>query len=121
MTLTIDLTLEEEVRLHQKAARQGQAPESIVRALVRDGLTDESAENPPTANQTIHSRATHVKDAGMSQEWPVVSEEAEAAFVQSLLAQGVIDSIPAGRPGPPPRPIVVRGQPVSETIIEERR
>ncbi len=46
--------------------------------------------------------------------------EARAAFARHLLEQGAISAIPTGRPGPPPRPITVRGRPVSETLIEER-
>lgn len=52
---------------------------------------------------------------------PAIPEEARAAFARRLLEQGAIPFIPAGRSGPPPRPITVLGQPVSETIIEERR
>ena len=49
-----------------------------------------------------------------------ISEERRTAFVQHLLAQGIIPAIPQRRLSPPPRPIPVRGKPVSETIIEER-
>jgi hypothetical protein len=43
-----------------------------------------------------------------------------AALARHLLALGAIPAIPAGRDGSPPRPIVLSGRPVSETIIEER-
>ena len=46
--------------------------------------------------------------------------EARAALARHLLASGAIPAIPAGRNGPPPPLIAVRGQAVSETIIEER-
>jgi len=46
--------------------------------------------------------------------------EARAALAQRLLEQGAISAVPTGRLAPPPRPITVRGRPVSETIIEER-
>lgn len=46
--------------------------------------------------------------------------EARAALAQHLLESGAIPAIPAGRSGPPPRTVPVRGQPVSETIIQER-
>ncbi len=46
--------------------------------------------------------------------------EARAALAQRLLEQGAISAVPTGRSAPPPRPITVRGRPVSETIIEER-
>jgi hypothetical protein len=51
---------------------------------------------------------------------PPLPQEARAAFAERLLQQGAIPSIPPGRSAPPPRPITVRGRPVSETIIEER-
>lgn len=43
-----------------------------------------------------------------------------AAFARHLLDIGAISSIPPGRSGPPPQPIIVSGSPVSETIIKER-
>jgi hypothetical protein len=46
--------------------------------------------------------------------------EDRASLARHLLAQGAIPSIPVGRTTLPPRPIVVQGQSVSETIIEER-
>lgn len=46
--------------------------------------------------------------------------ESRAALAQHLLASGAIPAIPLGRNGSPPRLITMRGQPVSETIIEER-
>ncbi len=48
-------------------------------------------------------------------------EKARAALVKSLLASGAIPFIPEGRSEPAPRPIPVRGEPVSETISTERR
>lgn len=58
---------------------------------------------------------------------PVPEEEvrlreqaARAAFVQRLLAEGLIPAVPTGRPGPPPRPVPVQGRPISETLVEER-
>jgi plasmid stability protein len=94
MTLTLDLTPEEEARLHQKAARQGQAPEAVVRAFVRAGLADEIA----------------------------ASEDAHAQLVQSLQEAGMLSELPtrSGRTTPF-QPILVRGRPVSETLLEERR
>jgi len=50
-------------------------------------------------------------------------EERERAFAQHLLAIGMIDHIPEGYPEGyvDPPPIVVQGEPVSETVIRERR
>lgn len=50
-------------------------------------------------------------------------EEQERRFAQHLLAIGMIDHIPEGHPEGyvPPPPVIVQGEPVSETIIRERR
>jgi hypothetical protein len=47
----------------------------------------------------------------------------EAEFEQMLLQKGIISEIPAGVDEEEEdfEPVVVRGKPVSETIIEERR
>lgn len=49
--------------------------------------------------------------------------EQERQFAQHLLAIGMIDHIPEGYPDGyvDPPPIIVHGEPVSETIIRERR
>lgn len=47
--------------------------------------------------------------------------DARGVLIQSLLAQGAIPFIPEGRSGSAPYPVPVRGEPVSETIIAERR
>ncbi len=52
---------------------------------------------------------------------PPTQKEALSALAESLLAQGAIPFIPKGRSGPAPRPVPVRGEPVSETISAERR
>ncbi len=93
MTLTIEITAEEEARLRAQARQQGQDMEAVAGALVRAGL-----------------EAT-----------PAGTDAARDAFLQHLLEQGDIPFIPQGRPGPPPRPIPVQGRPVSETLVEERR
>jgi hypothetical protein len=53
---------------------------------------------------------------------PLMTED---EFEQHLLATGVISSIPSRNLGPADysrrRPVEVKGKPVSETIIEERR
>jgi Fe2+ transport system protein FeoA len=50
----------------------------------------------------------------------VVTRTGSTALARHLLDMGAIAVIPPGRTGPPPRPIVVRGRPVSETILDER-
>lgn len=48
--------------------------------------------------------------------------EQERRFAEHLLAQGILSHIPTGeRLYPDPEPIIVQGEPVSETIIRERR
>lgn len=93
MTITIEISAEEEARLRDRARQQGQEVEEIARALVRAGLEAAPAEGAVT-----------VRDA----------------FLQHLLDRGDIPHIPQGRTGPPPRLVPVRGEPVSETIISER-
>ncbi len=94
MTLTIEISAEEEARLRERARQQGENAEAVVSALLRAGL----AATPP-----------------------VRAEAARDAFLQHLLAEGVIPAIPERRLGPPPRPVPVQGRPVSETLVEERR
>jgi hypothetical protein len=52
---------------------------------------------------------------------PLTEEELD----EELLIQGVLDHVPPPRKGRPPwkerPPVKVKGKPVSETIIEERR
>jgi hypothetical protein len=51
-------------------------------------------------------------------------QERETAFLQHLLAIGMIGSIPPRLPDPPGldrTPLKVDGPPVSQTLIEERR
>ena len=91
MTLTIELSPDEEARLQEQARQRGEDAEAVLRAFVQAGL------NMPPAE-------------GTSRE----------AFLQYLLEQGDIPFIPEGRPGPPPPLVFVRGEPISETIIRER-
>lgn len=91
MTLTIELSPEEEVCLREQARQRGEEAEAVARGFVQVGLNT-----------------------------PRVERASRTAFLQHLLDQGIIPFIPEGRPGPPPSPVPVRGKPVSETIIEER-
>lgn len=100
MTITIELTPEEERQLREKAERQGQAPEGVVHSLVRNGLFPSPMTLRP---QTL------------------VSDKAHEALVQRLLDAGLMAERPMRPLGPPPPLITVRGRPVSETIVEERR
>ncbi len=100
MTVTIELNTQEAAYLQEESARRRQAPELIVRWWMSTGMN----MTPP---QTLLAES--------------VPAEARAALKQRLIAAGVLHHIPQGRSGPPPRPIPVRGEPVSETIISERR
>jgi hypothetical protein len=57
--------------------------------------------------------------------WPQSSQSSEDDLDQRLLNAGVINQVPAPPTDLAPyhrwRPIVVKGKPLSETIIEERR
>lgn len=67
MTITIELTFEEEALLRQKAERQNQAPENVAHGVVHQGLLA-SPEQP---------------------QLQTVSDEAHEALVQSLLDDGL--------------------------------
>ncbi len=64
-----------------------------------------------------------LEDAVRERLRPASEEEKEAAFQQAMLAAGLISRIkPPRDPSKAERPrIVVQGEPVSETIIRERR
>ena len=94
MTITLELSPDEEARLRARAARQGRDAADLARDLVRDGL----GEAPAAAG----------------------AEAAREAFLRHLLERGDIPHIPQGRPDPPPPLVPVRGEPVSETLIRER-
>jgi len=99
MTITIHLTLEEEAQLLERAKRQKQPPEGVAHSLVHQGLFA-----PPVT----------------CLEQTSVPDEAHEALVQSLLDTGLMTERPTRSLGSPPPPIVVKGRPVSETLLEER-
>ena len=91
MTLTFEISPGEKSRLREQARQRGEDAEVVARGFVQAGLNALPAES-----------------------------NARDAFLRHLLEQGDINYIPQGRLGPPPRLAVVRGEPVSETIIRER-
>ena len=91
MTLTIELSPDEEARLREQARQRGEDAEAVARGFVQAGLNTSRVE-------------------GASRE----------AFLQYLLEKGDIPFIPPGLFGPPPPLVSVRGEPISETIIRER-
>lgn len=96
MTITLELTPDEAVRLRAQATERQQAPEAIAHSLVHAGL-DTPASQP-------------------------ISEADHERLIQRMLEQGIISHVPT-RPGQvvPFQPITVQGRPLSEMIIEERR
>lgn len=90
--MTITLIPELEARLCERAARDGKDMEALVNALLADHLLNDEAAR-------------------------------EEAADQALLAAGLITHIPPPRdPSKAERPrITVVGEPVSETIMRERR
>lgn len=95
MTITIELSPDEEARLEARARRQGQDAAATARAIVRDG----PAPGPET----------------------VVTPEAHAVLIQRLRDAGLLTELPT-HPGQtvPFQPITVLGPPVSQTLLEDR-
>ncbi len=90
--MTITLVPEIEARLCERAARDGKDLETLANAMLADRLQDDEAAR-------------------------------EEAADRALLAAGLITNIPPPRdPSKAERPrITVLGEPVSETIMRERR
>ena len=101
MSVTIELTDDEETRLRDEAARRRQAPEDVAHGLVRDGLG--AAQPRPPVPMSPDGDALEALD-------------------RHLLVSGLMAARPA-RPGQlaPFELIAVRGEPVSETLVRERR
>lgn len=98
MTLTIELSPEEEIRLREQARRQGQNAEERARELVRAGI---DIPAPPEIT-------------------PDITEAQHAVLIQRLRDVGLLTELPTRELGPPPRPITVLGPPVSQTLVEDR-
>lgn len=90
--MTITLEPETEARLCERAARDGKDVETLANALLADRLQDDEAAK-------------------------------EEAFHRALLASGLVTHIiPPRDPSKAERPVFeVQGEPLSETIIRERR
>ena len=94
MTITIELSPEEEARLQARARRQGQDATAAAREIVRAGL-------PP------------VQEADDAQT--------QAVLIQRLRDAGLLTTLPT-HPGQtvPFQPITALGPPVSQTLLEDR-
>lgn len=90
--MTVTLAPENEARLCERAAREGQDMDTLVNALLSDSLREDEAAK-------------------------------EEAFHQALLASGLVSHInPPRDPSKAERPVFeVQGEPLSETIMRERR
>ena len=100
MTITLEPAIE--ARLQERAAREKQDADAMANALLANALL---------ANALL-AEALLREDV-----------DKEKAFDQALLASGLITHIPPPRdPAKAERPrISVQGEPVSETILRERR
>ena len=94
MTLTIEISPEEEARLREQARQRGEEIGSIAQKLVRSGL-----------------------GLGTEAEF---TEAKHALLTQRLRDAGLLTEVPSRRLGPPPPPITVLGAPVSQTLLEDR-
>ncbi len=94
MTLTIELSPEEEARLQTQAQQKGQKIQDRAHDLVRLGL----GAAPPAE----------------------ITEEQHAVLIQRLKNAGLLTELPTRPLGPPPPPITVLGPPVSQTLLEDR-
>ncbi len=93
MTLTLDLSPEEETRLRELAQQQRQDMRDKAHDLLRVSL----------------GIAPQPNDAAK-----------QAVFLQRLQAAGLLTTLPTQPLGPPPRLIAVSGSPVSQTLLEDR-
>ena len=94
MTLTIELSPEEEARLREQAQQRGEEIGNIAHDLVRSGL-------------------------GITLE-PGITAAQQAALNQRLRDVGLLTEMPTRQLGPPPRLITVLGPPVSQTLLDDR-
>lgn len=144
--MTITLEPGTEARLRERAAQEDQDADALAnqmltealmdkaekeeayhRALLESGLVKQIARR--TEPDTTDRRLIEVQGEPVSEtiiqerEAPVSEEEKKAAFHQSMLAAGLLTRIPPQRdPSKAKRPLItVQGEPVSETIIRERR
>ena len=93
--MAITLTPETEARLRERAAREGQDPDKLASSLLTRLLEDEADEE----------------------------KAKQKAFHEALLASGLVSRItPPRDPSKSERPTFkVEGEPLSETIMRERR
>lgn len=144
--MTITLEPGTEARLRERAAQEDRDADALAnqmltealmdkaekeeayhRALLKSGLVKQIARR--TEPDTTDRRLIEVQGEPVSEtiiqerEAPVSEEEKKAAFHQSMLAAGLLTRIPPQRdPSKAKRPLItVQGEPVSETIIRERR
>ena len=94
MTLTIELSPEDEAVLRTQARQQGQEIADRAHELLCSSLGI-----PPD---------------------PEITEAKHAVLIQRLQAAGLLAELPTHPLGPPPRLITVLGPPVSQKLLEDR-
>jgi len=145
--MTITLIPEIEARLCERAARDGRDMEALVNALLADHLLNDEAAREEAADQAMLAAGllTHIpppRDPSEAErpvfevqgeplsetilrerEATASEEEKKTAFHQSMLAAGLLTHIKPPRTAEDSeRPIFeVQGEPLSETIMRERR
>ena len=83
---------------------------------------DRAAEIVKALTPEEQSQLRAMIDSWQTEAPAEATPEQERRFAEHLLAQGILSHLPTGeRLYPDPEPIIVRGEPVSETIIRERR
>jgi putative addiction module CopG family antidote len=114
--MTIHLSKELEQFVHDAVRAGHYAREDDV---IRDALM-RLKQAMPSATQTPAKRARTTKSAGRKPKKPLTREE----FDQHLLKLGLMSQLPdtdADFDDPDDEPIEIRGEPLSETVIRERR
>ena len=84
---------------------------------------DRAAEIVKALTPAEQSQLRAMIDSWQAEAPTETTPEQERRFAEHLLAIGLLERIPRGYPEGyvEPPPIVVQGEPVSETIIRERR
>ena len=141
MTVTLELNPELEKRLVSQASRQGLSLEEYLLSVIDtrvippeaadatleefEAAMDELSEGTdhiPVLAPEAFSRESIYGNGPLS---PPAAPPAEEQFEQELLSSGILDEVQppphTRKPSPDRKPIEVKGKPLSETIIEDRR
>lgn len=144
--MTITLAPGTEARLRERAARDDQDADALANRMLTEALADKAEKEEAyhralleaglvkqiarrTEPDTSERHLIEVQGEPVSEtiirerQTPASEEEKESAFRQAMLAAGQLTHIPPPRdPSKAERPIFeVEGEPLSETIMRERR